>query len=146
MLSLLSEYGYLTGLELQYGSASLLACQYIVELLRTRLALATETPARFVTSAMEASCITILIYLLIVIIFCYVLVITLFTRCFDSFEVVSGLLENGLAIVTGVFLVATIIITALGKEAKDAQFGTGSLEPSSTPAPEQSRYEATYRR
>jgi hypothetical protein len=51
-----------------------------------------------------------------------------------------------LALVTGVFLVATIIITALGKEARVAQFGTGSLEPSSTPAPEQGRYEATYRR
>ena len=51
-----------------------------------------------------------------------------------------------LALVTGVFLIATIIITALGKEAKDAQFGMGSLEPSSTPAPEESSYEATYRR
>ena len=51
-----------------------------------------------------------------------------------------------MALVTGVFLVATIIITALGKEAKDAQFGTGLLEPSSTPASAQSSYEATYKR
>jgi SHS family lactate transporter-like MFS transporter len=34
-----------------------------------------------------------------------------------------------LALVTGVFLVATIILTAVGKEAKDVQFGTGSVEP-----------------
>ena len=60
----------------------MLACQYIVELLKTLLALAPETQARFATSAMEASCITILIYLLIVIVFCHVFVITLFTRRF----------------------------------------------------------------
>jgi MFS transporter, SHS family, lactate transporter len=34
-----------------------------------------------------------------------------------------------LALVTGIFLVATIILTAVGKEAKDVQFGTGSVEP-----------------
>src|SRR5207248_1955543 len=49
-----------------------------------------------------------------------------------------------LALVTGVFLVATIIITALGKEAKDAQFGTGSVEP--VLVPEESSYETTYKR
>jgi SHS family lactate transporter-like MFS transporter len=34
-----------------------------------------------------------------------------------------------LALVTGVFLVATIILTAVGKEAKDVRFGTGAVEP-----------------
>jgi MFS transporter, SHS family, lactate transporter len=34
-----------------------------------------------------------------------------------------------LALVTGIFLIATIILTAVGKEAKDVQFGTGSVEP-----------------
>jgi SHS family lactate transporter-like MFS transporter len=33
-----------------------------------------------------------------------------------------------LALVTGVFLVVTIILTAVGKEAKDVQFGTGAVE------------------
>jgi SHS family lactate transporter-like MFS transporter len=34
-----------------------------------------------------------------------------------------------LALVTGVFLIVTIILTALGKEAKDVQFGRGAIEP-----------------
>lgn len=38
----------------------------------------------------------------------------------------------------------SIIFTAVGKEAKDAQFGTGSVEP--VLAPEESSYEATYKR
>ena len=38
----------------------------------------------------------------------------------------------------------SIILTAVGKEAKDAQFGTGSVEP--VLAPEESSYEATYKR
>lgn len=41
----------------------------------------------------------------------------------------SGNYGLALALVTGIFLVATIILTAVGKEAKDVQFGTGSVEP-----------------
>ncbi len=32
-------------------------------------------------------------------------------------------------LVTAVFLVVTIILTTVGKEAKDVQFGTGAVEP-----------------
>jgi SHS family lactate transporter-like MFS transporter len=39
-----------------------------------------------------------------------------------------------LALVTGVFLVVTIILTAVGKEARDVQFGTGAVEPVSISA------------